>query len=339
MMAVATNAKLFDRVTKIHVSGGYSTAFDGSKLEIHFECPFDDDAKPNTSTVDIYNLSKDTIGRIHKGDICTVQAGYRGDYGVIASGRISTVLTKRDGVDKITTISFLEGEDFSHKKVTEAQADPAQKYYIKKRVKLAKPIKVIKTHKVTTNKIVKGKIKTSTKLKKYVATISYKTVKEAKHKKRTKAITFAKGTSGLTIIKRLCKDLGVKLAACSIPYDKVYKKGYRVTGLIENNLEEVVNDCKASMYYRRGKMVIRSIEEGDDEHCTLNSDTGLVESPEPFDDDTDGKGYTVKCLLQHRITTASIITVKSETASGKYRAKSGKHYSDGTDFMTEVNVI
>jgi hypothetical protein len=339
MIAVATNAQLYGRITKIHVSGDYSTTFDGSELEIHFECPFDDDAKPNTSTVDIYNLSKATIDRLHQGDICTVQAGYRGDYGVIASGRISTVLTKKDGVDKITTITFLEGEDFSHKKVTLAQADPAKKYYVKKRVKLAKPIKVIKTHKVTTNKIVKGKIKTTTKLKKYVATTSYKTVKEAKYKKRTNVITFAKGIHGSTIIKRLCKDLGVKLAACSIPYDKVYKKGYRVTGLIENNLEEVVNDCKAQMYYRRGKMVIRSIEEGDDEHFTLNSDTGLIESPQPFDDDTDGKGYTVKCLLQHRITTASIITVKSQTANGKFRTKSGKHYSDGTDFLTEVQVI
>ncbi|MCO7127822.1 hypothetical protein NIE88_18915 [Sporolactobacillus shoreicorticis] len=323
MIVVATNAQLYGRVTKISVSGDYSTTFDGSKLEIHFECPFDDDAKPNTSTVDIYNLSKDTIGRIHKGDLCTVQAGYRGDYGVIASGRISTVLTKKDGVDKITTISFLEGEDYSNKKVTLAQSDPAQKYYVKQRVKLSKPEKKV----------------TYKNGRKYVSIVRYKTVKVAKYRKRTKVITFNKGTHGTTIIKRLCKDLGVKLAKLSIPYNKVYKKGYRVTGLIENNLEEVVKDCKASMYYRRGKMVIRSIEEGDDEHFTLNSNSGLVESPEPFDDDENGKGYTVKCLLQHRITTASIITVKSQTANGKYRAKSGKHYSDGTDFLTEVNVI
>lgn len=336
---MAINTQLFGRVTKITIKGEYETTFDGSKLEIHFEVNFDDDPKPNSSTVSIYNLSKDSIDRIHKGDLCTVQAGYQGDYGVIGSGRILTVLTKRDGVDKITTITFLEGEDFSHKKVTLAQADPAQTYYVKKRVKLAKPIRTIKTHRVTSSKIVNGKIKTTTTVRKYVATVRYKTVKVAKRRKRTAAITFAKGTHGSTIIKRLCKELGIKLAELTIPYDKVYAKGYRVTGLIENNLEDVVKDCKASMYYRRGKMVIRDISTGDDEQFTLNADTGLIESPEPFDDAPNGKGYTVKCLLQHRITTASIISVKSDTANGKYRCKSGKHYSDGTDFMTEADVI
>ncbi|WP_100488550.1 phage protein [Sporolactobacillus pectinivorans] len=319
---MANNALLYGRVIKIQISGSLSTEITGDQMEIHFEVPFDDDAKPNTSTVDIFNLSPATISRIKGGMICTVQAGYRGDYGVIASGRISTVLTSKDGVDKKTTISFVEGEDYSHKTVTLAESDPAQKYYVNQRVKLATPIrKVHYEH---------GR--------KYVSYIHYKTVKVAKYKKRTHVITFAAGTLGSTIIKRLVKDLGIKLAQLSVPYNKVYTKGYRVTGLIENNLEEVCRDCKAALYYRRGKMVIRSITEGNDENFTLNVNSGLIESPTPFDDDT-GKGFTVKCLLQHRITTASIISVQSATCNGKFRAKIGKHVCDGGSFTTEVNVI
>lgn len=296
---------LFGRVIKVTVKGKLTTTFSNDTLEIRFNNTFDDDPKPNETKVDIYNLSKDSIHRIFKNDICTLQAGYRSDYGVIASGRISSILTKKDGVDKITTITFIEGEDYSHKKVTAANADPAKTKMVKKRVK------------------VNGK---------------YKTITEKKTMKQALKITFKPGTTGKTIITRLCGVLGIKIAEFKLPKNKVYKKGYVVSGLIENNLEEVVRDCGASMYYRRGKMVIRSIKEGNDEKFTIEESTGLIESPEPFDDES-GKGYKVKCLLQHRITTASIVKIKSHTANGKFRVRSGKHYYDGNDFVSEVEVI
>ncbi|NMH83263.1 hypothetical protein HH307_02985 [Bacillus coagulans] len=157
-------------------------------------------------------------------------------------------------------------------------------------------------------------------------------------KKTPKAITFRKGTTGKQIISKLTGLLGIKPATVSIPKNKVYKSGYKVTGQIENNLVEVVKDCGASMYWRRGRMVIRSIKTGDDERFTLSEDTGLIEPPESFDDD-NGKGYTVRCLLQHRITTASIIQLKSSTANGTFRVRSGKHYCDGSDFLSEFEVI
>ena len=99
---MSSNA-MFGRVIKITVKGKYSTTFSNKDLEIRFDVPFDDDAKPNTSIVEIYNLSKDSINRMQKGDTCTIQAGYKDDYGVIASGKITKILTNRNG----TGISFL----------------------------------------------------------------------------------------------------------------------------------------------------------------------------------------------------------------------------------------
>ncbi|WP_026678220.1 phage protein [Fictibacillus gelatini] len=276
---------LFGRVIKVSISGKYSTTFSNEDLEIRFESPFDDDAKPNESKVEIYNLSNDSIHRMTRGDTCTIQAGYKGDYGVIASGKISRILTRREGVDKITAIYFLEGEDYSRIKVTSKTADPAKK-----------------------------------------------------GKKQSLKITFKAGTHGSTIIKKLCSILGIKLAEFKLPKDVVYKKGYTVTGLILNNLEEVVHDCKASMYYRRGRLVIRSIKEGNDERFVLNEETGLIGSPEPFEED-GVKGYKVKCLLQHRITVASIIEIKSKTAKGKYRVRKGTHTANGSDFLSDFEVI
>jgi hypothetical protein len=299
---MATSPLLFGRIIKVTIDapGGHLT-FTNDDLEVRFEVNFDDDAKPNISTVQVYNLTNQTINKIQKNQNITVVAGYKSDYGVLTEGKITSVVTKYSGVDKVTTITFKEGTDYSGIKVTPDVADPAEKYYVKKRV-------------------------------------NGKTVKVAKYRKQTMQITFKNGVRASQIIKRLTSILGIKLAVFSLPKDKVYKSGYKVTGLIENNLETVVKDCGASMYWRRGSMVIRSIKEGTDERFTLSEETGLIEPPEQFEDD-EQKGYTVRCLLQHRITTASIITIKSSTANGTYRVRSGKHYYDGNDFLSEFEVI
>lgn len=299
---MATSPLLFGRVIRVTIDApGGHLSFTNDDLEVRFEVNFDDDSKPNVSTVQIFNLTSQTINRIQKNQNITVVAGYKSDYGVLTEGKITSVVTKYSGIDKITTVTFKEGTDYSGIKVTPDVADPAEKYYVKKKV-------------------------------------NGKTVKVAKYRKQTMQITFKNGVRASQIIKRLTSILGIKLATFSLPKDKVYKSGYKVTGLIENNLETVVKDCGASMYWRRGKMVIRSIEVGNDERFTLSEETGLIEPPEQFEDD-EQKGYTVRCLLQHRITTASIITIKSSTANGTYRVRSGKHYYDGNDFLSEFEVI
>lgn len=263
--------KLFGRVIKVHIEGDYKADFSGDDFHIEFEVPFDDDEKPNQIFISICNLSSSSIHRIKKGASVTLQAGYKSDYGVLAKGSISRVLTNRDGVNKKTTIYMLEGGDLSKKKTKDK-------------------------------------------------------------------ITFKAGTKADVIIKRLVSLLGIKLVELKLPKNVVYKKGYTVTGNIENNLVEVVKDCGAAMYNRRGGRVIRSIKEGTDERFVLQESTGLISSPEAFEEE-NLKGYNVKSLLQHRITTASIIELKSKTANGKYRAKNGKHICNGSDFQTEVQVI
>lgn len=294
-----SDRQLFGRVKKVMFdSGSYKATYSSEGehgLEIRFEVPFDDDSKPNESKVEIYNLSDDSVARIKRGILCTVQAGYRGDVGVIASGVVSRALTRSEGVNKITTVYVLEGEDYSRIKVTTKTADPAEKY---------------------TSGAKKGQSKT-----------------------QKMQISFKANTKADVITKKLVSVLGIKLASApKLVRNKIYKKGYVVTGLILNNLEEVVRDCGSIIYYRRGRLVIRPLKDGFDERFTLQESTGLLGSPEPFESD-DSKGYTMKCLLQHRITTASVIDVKSKTANGRYRARKGKHVASGNDFYTEIEVV
>lgn len=293
------NRQLFGRVKRVMFdAGSYKATYTsegGEGLEIRFEVPFDDDSKPNESKVEIFNLSDDSVARIKRGILCTVQAGYTGDVGVIASGIVSRALTKTEGVNKVTTVYILEGEDYSRIKVTAKTADPAEKF-------------------------------TSG-------------AKKGQSKERKMQISFKANTKADVIIKKLISVLGIKLAAApKLVRNKVYKKGYVVTGLILNNLEEVVRDCGSIIYYRRGRLVIRPLKEGFDERFTIEDDTGMLGSPEPFQTD-DAKGYKVQCLLQHRITVASIIDVKSRTANGRYRARKGKHVANANDFYTEVECV
>ncbi|MGE7621687.1 phage protein [Viridibacillus sp. NPDC096237] len=316
--------RLFRRVIKVTIEDSRSRLkFDGDELEIRFVVNFDDDSKPNINTISIFNLTEATIAKIKKGANVTLNAGYESDYGVLIEGKITKVITRYEGVDKITTVTFKEGKDYSGVKVTPQLADAAKKYFVKKRVKLKKP--------VTTTTVGKNG-------RKYTSTKKFKTVQVAKWRKQTMNITFAKNTKGSAIINRLLGILGIKPVEINLPKDKVYKNGFKVTGKIESKLNTVIKDCGASMYWRRGKVVIRSIEIGDDERFELNESTGLIETPAEYEDD-DFEGYTIRCLLQHRITTASIITLDSKTAKGKVRARKGQHIHDGSDFITEFEAI
>lgn len=300
--------KMYNWGRKIKIDIGLgSFVSDGSEnsLEIRFRVPFDDDSKPNESKVEIYNLSESTISQLKRGDDAVVQAGYGEDIGVIESGKVNKVLTRKEGVDKITTIYIIAGEDFSTVKVSAANADKSS----------------VRFHK---DGAFKGQV-----------------VEDAL------SIGFKPGTDGLTIIKRMVSAMGIKLGGpITLKKNMIYKKGYVATKLMLNNLEEVVRDCGSVLYHRRGKLIIRPIDEGTDEKFLLEEATGLLETPSQFQE-TDKKGtenrevmgYKFKCLLQHRITVASIIQSKSSTANGKYRVLRGEHIADKDDFKTEFQAI
>ena len=73
-------------------------------LDVELTVPFDDDMEPNEAEICIYNLSENTIKQLKLRDAISINAGYKGDTGVIFSGFITKVTTDYDGPDKCTTI-------------------------------------------------------------------------------------------------------------------------------------------------------------------------------------------------------------------------------------------
>lgn len=151
-------------------------------------------------------------------------------------------------------------------------------------------------------------------------------------------MTFGKKSNAKSMIKKIAKKAKIPISKIQLKKNKIYKKGYTADGDPLSVLQEIVEACKSSMYFRRGKLIIRDIKKGDDERFVLQQSSGLISYPQRFEDDTV-KGWSVQSLLQHRITTASIIQIKSKYVNGKFRVRSGTHSYDGSSFVTNCEVV
>ena len=103
--------------------------------------------------------------------------------------------------------------------------------------------------------------------------------------------------------------------------------------------------CGVSAYINKGQIYVQSIGEGDDTNFSLSVDTGLISLSE-FEEEIIAEeykykvsGYEVAMLLQHRISTGSILNIKSKNVNGRYRVREGHHSYDGSDFLTKVKAI
>lgn len=160
--------------------------------------------------------------------------------------------------------------------------------------------------------------------------------------KKTITKSYKAGIKSSQILKDLAAALKLSIGSIVLPSDKSYPKGYSIKGEILEAMKKVAKDCGAIVYINKSKVFIRSIKAGDDSRFILKPDTGLIGSPEPFEEELDGKvqkGYKVKCLLQYRLTTASIVRIESMSVKGTFRVRSGVHKWNGNDFITEMEVI
>lgn len=263
----------FSCVIKI---GGVIT-INNTSLDVDFDVPFDDDMEANEAEIIVYNLADSTIKNIKKDAKVTIEAGYDGDTGVIFSGDVTSVKTKYEDVDKVTTIKALDD-------------------------------------------------------------VSEKTVE---------SLAFAAGTKASYILKTLLNKTGTPIAVFKIRRDHTYENETTVDGDLIELIKKYAEVCGVSVFVSKGKIYARHIKLGDNLNFELSADTGLIGSPTEFTEEVTAEdftetvnGYTVKSLLQHRMTTAGIIKIKSKQVSGEYRIRSGRHsYNKDSGAVTEIEVV
>lgn len=160
-----------------------------------------------------------------------------------------------------------------------------------------------------------------------------------------KSISYAAGTAASTVLKDLITRTGLPLAVFSAKRDHVYKDGTTVEGGLMENIRKQAQVCGVSAYICKSQVYVRHISEGDALEFDLSSDTGLLSLSEFEEEQTAEdfkdvvKGYEITLLLQHRLTTASIVKVQSRNVSGTYRVREGSHTYDGTSFLTKIKAI
>ena len=156
--------------------------------------------------------------------------------------------------------------------------------------------------------------------------------------------TYAPGITATAILADLIPRMGYAIGDLNVKKEITYQLGRTISGDIEKALKILVKDTESKMYVDRGTMFIRPEPKGNPIGFLLRSDTGLIDSPEKVEEEDEHRNlavkYNVKCLLNHRITTDSIIQIESRTANGYFRVESGSHKGlHNGDFVTELVVL
>lgn len=158
--------------------------------------------------------------------------------------------------------------------------------------------------------------------------------------------TYSQGVTAQTILENLLNKLGLEIAVFKPIRNHTYDSETKIEGSIVENIKKYSEVCGISTYIHKQKIYSRSLQEGDNLDFTVNSDTGMIGSPSPYEEEktyekyVDKKtGFDIEMILQHRMSTAGIVKVDSMYYQGEYRIVSGKHKYDGLSAKTEIKCL
>lgn len=159
-------------------------------------------------------------------------------------------------------------------------------------------------------------------------------------------ISYKAGTKASYILKDLLNRVKLPIAVFKVKRDHTYKDEVKVSGGLMDNVHRYAEVCGISTYINKGKIYARSLSEGDSINFIVNADTGLIGAPTEFEEEVTAedyvdkiKGYRLKMILQHRMTTASKVNVTAQNMSGQYYIRSGVHTFSPQEATTEIEVV
>lgn len=102
-----------------------------------------------------------------------------------------------------------------------------------------------------------------------------------------------------------------------------------------------------SVYVNKGQIYAEYLKSGgNNNEFNVQESTGMINTPSEYEEEVTAedyketiKGYEIEMLLQHRMTTGSIINLKSVNANGTYRVRSGEHIFNESEATTKIKVF
>lgn len=164
--------------------------------------------------------------------------------------------------------------------------------------------------------------------------------------KNIENISYSAGVKASYILKDLVGKLKLPIAVFSVRKDMTMENETSIDGGLMESIRSYAETCGVSAYICKGNVYVQDIRKAKHINFTVSENTGLIGMPEEFSEEVEKenysetiKGYNVTMLLQHRMQTGAVINLKSKNVNGAYAVRSGQHTYDGTNFLTEIEVI
>ena len=130
------------------------------------------------------------------------------------------------------------------------------------------------------------------------------------------------------------------------PRDYTYES-VSVDEPLESAIKKYSEVCGVSTIISKGNVYCCSLKDIDDVAVfNVSADTGLIGSPSPYTEEISAEdgSYTIEgveldLLLQHRLSTGSVINLSSKDYRGKYYVKSGSHTFNQSESITHIVAV
>lgn len=152
--------------------------------------------------------------------------------------------------------------------------------------------------------------------------------------------TYAAGTTSAQILTDLVSNFNLTIADITLKHNVTHRKARTVSGKLGDIIKKLSKETETKIYINQGSVYVRPPQKGAHTGFYLSGETGLLGSPERtevVESEERFEGYKVSVLLNHQITTDSIIVIESETAKGAFRVVRGSHNSN--EYKTEMEVL
>lgn len=165
--------------------------------------------------------------------------------------------------------------------------------------------------------------------------------------KELQEISYAAGTKSSAILKDLLNRYNLPIAAINLRYDYVNKDSVKVDGSLRDCITEYAKQCGVDVFTEKGKVYAIDVRTASqDINFAVSADTGLIGSPEEFEEEVDEetyketiRGYNIEMLLQHRLQAGVKVKLDSQNGSGVYSVRKGEHTCSGNEFKTTAEII
>ena len=116
---------------------------------------------------------------------------------------------------------------------------------------------------------------------------------------------------------------------------------------LETAIKKYSEVCGVSTIISKGNVYCCKLKDIDNTSVfEVSSDTGMIGNPSPYSEEVQAEdgSYTIEgiefdMLLQHRLSTGSVINSKSKAYSGTYYVKSGSHIFNENEAVTHIIAI